>query len=424
MKKALMIILLAAALLPSPCLASSMPNGTASEVSVVITKYEPYPAGPGSYVDVWFKAVVSSRDASNLTFELEPSFPFSIDSSETAVQGFGAISAGSEVVFKYKTKVDEDAVEGTNKLRLKYKTDSIWVSQLFDIDVRTVDAVISVENMFLTPGQIPPGGTAYLSMTLKNLADSLVKDVTVSLDLSSSTIPIGPTGSTAEKKVKSIAAGESEDVLIGLLALPNADAGVYKVPLTLTYYDEVGTSYERSSVISLTVGGEPGIITGVERTDIKGAGESGAVVISLVNPTPVDIKFLTVELGTSADFELISSSSVVYIGDLDSDDIDTAEFYVYVKKSAGNTVSLPVKLAYTDANNNPYVEEVSVGMRLFTADERSSMGIDGGKGLGSFVLLVIAAVLAYFGYRRWKKKGVPSLAGLSHEVWKKPGRSK
>ena len=52
---------------------------------VVSTKYEPYPAEPGEYFDLWLKVRnIGNVEAPDFKFTLKPNYPFSLDPSEVA----------------------------------------------------------------------------------------------------------------------------------------------------------------------------------------------------------------------------------------------------------------------------------------------------------------------------------------------------
>lgn len=109
-------------------------------VYITQLKYDPYPVNPGEYFDLWFKAEKIGRDAINkVTFELVPEYPFSLDSNENATRVYEMNN--EMVLLKYKVRVDKDAVEGTNNIKLKYNIDGVHSTEAyksFDIDV--VDA--------------------------------------------------------------------------------------------------------------------------------------------------------------------------------------------------------------------------------------------------------------------------------------------
>jgi len=111
----------------------SLPN-----IQVKQLKYEPYPVNPGEYFDLWIKAEnVGEEPTENAVFELIPKYPFSLDAGEEALREYGQLGI-KPVVLEYKVRVDEDAVEGTNEIELRYKADaddSVWFYETFEIQV-------------------------------------------------------------------------------------------------------------------------------------------------------------------------------------------------------------------------------------------------------------------------------------------------
>lgn len=85
----------------------------------------PTSAVTGEYVDLLFKIEnLGTEDAENVTFELLPQYPFSLDPGVSAKQYLGTITAldrgDNAYLVKYKLKVDKDAVEGDNEIKIKY----------------------------------------------------------------------------------------------------------------------------------------------------------------------------------------------------------------------------------------------------------------------------------------------------------------
>ncbi len=114
-----------------------------SQIRIDQLKYEPYPVNPGEYFDLWIKVEKTGSDlTSDAVFELLPEYPFSLDSNERAIRSYGKITNFPDdrpIVIKYRIRVDEDAVEGTNTIELKYSADGIsssnWGRNSFDIEV-------------------------------------------------------------------------------------------------------------------------------------------------------------------------------------------------------------------------------------------------------------------------------------------------
>lgn len=143
MKKILLWLVMAALLAGCVSAAYSETNysisyrSSSARIQLTQLKYEPYPVNPGEYFDLWIKVQnTGTSPTENATFELMPEYPFSLDSNENALRNYGELHA-EPAVFHYKVRVDKDAVEGTNKLKLRYRTDNIyeWLTISFDIEV-------------------------------------------------------------------------------------------------------------------------------------------------------------------------------------------------------------------------------------------------------------------------------------------------
>lgn len=96
-----------------------------SYLKATLVNQDPSEANPGEYVNLLFKIENRGTEkAENATLELVPEFPFSLDPGINATQELGTINglqSGNNAFFvKYKLKVDKDAVNGDNEIKLKY----------------------------------------------------------------------------------------------------------------------------------------------------------------------------------------------------------------------------------------------------------------------------------------------------------------
>lgn len=105
-------------------------------IQVSSLKYEPYPVNPGEYVDVWIKAKIGSS-VDYAKFEVIDSFPFTVDDSEDSVREYTDFSG--DVVMHYKIRVDKDAVEDTNELKIKIYSGSSSGS-VYSMDINVANA--------------------------------------------------------------------------------------------------------------------------------------------------------------------------------------------------------------------------------------------------------------------------------------------
>ncbi|MBW2995822.1 COG1361 S-layer family protein [Candidatus Woesearchaeota archaeon] len=382
-----------------------------AKLQVTLISQEPDPAEPGGILDVRFKVEnMGGGGTDNIIFEILPGYPFSLYTG-SAAKSLGSMQAyqnGEEgIIVHYKLRVDESAVEGNNLIDIRYKfgeLSSQWnYVRDFVLRVRTEDIVLLIDDISSIPEIIPPGQRAKLKLTIKNLADSLVKDIKIKLDISSDSIPFVPIRSTTEKKIYQIASKDETILIFDIMAMADADSQAYKVPLDISYYDEAGTSYEKSDIISLIVGDKPDMYIGVDSSEIYGGNKGGKVTVRFVNKGVTDIKFLNIRLKESEDYEIISPAEV-YIGNVDSDDYETADYDLYVK-TREDIVNLPLVVEYMDANNNKYSSVESLELRQYSSSEAKKYGLAKERGIGGAIMfLIVVGGLGIYIWRQ-KKKG-------------------
>jgi hypothetical protein len=375
-------------------------------MEVSIPKYEPYPVEPGSYFDLWVNAQnIGSNDINAAEIKIIPSYPFSLDPTESDTHVTGTLKSGQEEVFKFKVRVDNKAVEGSNTLKLEYKYGGFdAITKDFSVLVQTRNAILGISEIKNTPESFVPGRVSYLDITLENLANSALNGINVKLDLTNGSLPFTVTNTTSEQRISVLEAGEKQTVSFDILTFPSAVSQIYKVPLTITYYDNVGKQYTKNEAIGFTVGDVPVIDLILDKTTIKQANSAGAVTLEVVNRGLAGIKFMTIELMSTNDFVVVSSGKL-YIGKLDSDDTDSFDMNIFVKSTSKSSIELPVHMTYLDSNNKAYDVTEKVQLNLYSGSEISKYGLDGGNNTAYIVVGIIALLgIGWFVYNRWFKK--------------------
>jgi hypothetical protein len=272
--------------------------------------------------------------------------------------------------------------------------------------VRAHDAILAVEKVSSEPAVVTPGEKARLSITLKNYATSALKDVRISLELGTSSntaTPFSPVGSVNEKVISLIDGQSTKTVDFDLLVDPDADSKSYKIPMMTRYSDLLNKNYSKANVVTMIVGGEPEVSVYIDSSTVYTAGNAGDVTVKIVNRGLPDMKFVNLKMGNSDKYKTISPSEV-YLGNIDSDDYETADFRIYAEKSSDKSISIPLTVNYKDANNKDYKKEIVLSLPLYTSSEAKKLGLVAGNGSSSWVFIVILAIAAFFGYRFWKKK--------------------
>jgi len=263
-----------------------------------------------------------------------------------------------------------------------------------------------VDRFITEPGVVAPGSKAKLIIVLKNHATSLLKDIKVVLDLGKSgdeSTPFSPIGSTNEKVVAYIEPESTKSMEFELIADPDAVSKSYKIPISIKYSDTLGRNYSKSNILTIIVGGEPNVSVGIDSSTIYSAGAAGEITIKIVNKGLPDMKFVNVKLDKGDKYRIISPAEV-YIGNIDSDDYETADFKLYVEKTSEKKIVLPLSLQYKDANNKDYKNIMNIELPLYSSSEAKKLGLVQGNGKVTWILLIVLAVAGFFGYRMWKKR--------------------
>jgi len=409
MKKNVLIVLLIIGL--SSCMvyaanATKLPIEDWYNLRITLVNQEPDPVEPGKYVDVRFKIENrGSKNAEDVILELLPEYPFSIDKKSDAIKEIGSVHGRQignlGVIVKYRVRVDENAIEGENILKLRFKVkDSLWVElDDFEINVRTRDALLVVSS--IKPERITQGVITPVTIGFKNLGDSWLRNIEVKLNLGG--IPIAPIGSSNEKVIRELMGKEEKKLTFKLIAEGDADSNIYKIPVETKYLDNVGTRYSKNVSIGLVVGGVPDLSIIIDSSTIYSSGKKGTITVKFVNKGATDIKFLNIKLMKSDSYDAISSDEV-YMGNVDSDDYETAEFDLFVKRTREKKIEIPLEITYNDANNQEYNERVKLALQLYSTSEAKKYGFAKGDGKVGFFIIIVIVVGGFFFYRKWKKK--------------------
>ncbi|MFH1771024.1 MAG: COG1361 S-layer family protein [archaeon] len=391
------VILLIAMLLLSISMVSAI---DATALSATLTRYDPQPAEPGQYVTVYIKLENSGTGtAKNLVLEILPEYPFSLDPGKSNKVYIGSLGNNYHTA-EFTLKVDEKALQGTNKLKVRYNIDEfqkIWSEKELDITVQSGDNVFSISNIETEPTNIAPGSSGKIKVEVENFADIYFSDLSASIDLSSDDLPFAPYNSPTEKSFYQLAPNQKHEFVFNIITSPDAEAGIFKVPLTLTYSDNTGTEFTKTELIGVVVNSIPDITVTVDDTDLLSDNMMGTITLKIVNKGFNDVKFMNLKIKETDDFEILSASSEEYIGNLDSDDFETVEFNIMLKD--GQELEIPLELEYKDMNNNPYTENLAVKLKVYSAKE---LGQSSSKA-GIWFLLIIIVVVGYFIYKQRKK---------------------
>lgn len=392
------VMLLALLALPMASAATSM--------DASISRYEPLPAQPGQYVTVYIELEnIGSEDAPKAAIEIEDAFPFRVLSNDDKLQTIGELKAQRSYIVDARVLVNSEAAVGTNYLKVRFTSDTQsgnWQERLLAIEVKEDDTSLSISEVSTIPETITPGGEGTITLTVKNSQAVTLRNIALQLGLYTTQgsavtdLPFIPTNSATEKKISRLNPGEISQVSFDIKSYPTATPGYYKLPLTMTFFDDQGTETEKTDIIGVVISAVPELKIYIEGKENLQAQSEGTITLKFVNKGINDLKFLDVEVLESDEYSINDNKE--YIGDLDSDDYRSETFTLTPR---GDQINLQVKVSYKDENNKAYE---SVENLVVTCDCEKTNGESNYTTTIVIAVLAIVVLLLLIGRRKKKKR--------------------
>ena len=261
-----------------------------------------------------------------------------------------------------------------------------------------LSSALTIESFSTSPQEVAPGKAIILNIELKNNLEEDAQEISISLDLKD--LPLAPYKSSSEASFDEIKEGKAKEVEFELIAESNAETGTYKIPIDISYKLDNETKIKKSFV-SVVVNSEPELRLSYEGSIIKE--KTNELTIKIVNSGLSEVKLLSLNIEDVSGLKVLNSKQV-YIGDIDSDDFDTAEFNVLVSEKAPSSLSLPVKLSYKDSLNNQKEENINLQIKTYTNEEAIKLGLIKKSNIGMIAFAIIILIILYLVYRRLRKK--------------------
>lgn len=371
-----------------------------------VSTYAPLPAEPGKPLTVWVNVQNIGGEATNINVEFQDTPAFRLLNDRDRSQDISVLGTYSDYLLKYEVFVADDAPVGSRDLMLQYTMDgdSNVYNIKIPIDVKSAEAPISVSSVSMDPKVITPGNNAKLTVAVKNLAKSSnVRDVQVALYLepviSSATVvtdlPFISVNSN-KKSIDRIVPGQTSEFNFELMAYPEAESKIYKLPVIISYKDDFGNNYSTTYLVGVQVNSKPELLLNIESSTVNKNSAQGEVVFNVINKGVNNMKLMTITLNPSEDYEVADPSNTVYLGKVDSDDFQSAKFNVMSK--AQEVIKYNVTLEYRDALNNEFTDNRIVE---YTLREPANGG--GGSPVVTIIIVLLIAAGIFFWVRKRKK---------------------
>ena len=249
--------------------------------------------------------------------------------------------------------------------------------------------------------EINPGKTSKIIISLKSHED--IEDVSVILNLEN--LPFAPFNSTSEYTINEIREDKTKSAEFEIIALNDASSGIYKIPITIIYFESEDKNKEKktkNSLISIVVRLKPIIDVNIEN-DLLLKGKKNEVLVRVTNKGLSNSKFLELEIIESNYFDLLSQKKY-YIGNIDGDDFDSIKINVFFKERIPDSINLPITVFYKDNLNNEYKENFNIPLKVYTENKAVELGLLKKSRIFSYVTGIILVIILYIIYRRLKSK--------------------
>jgi hypothetical protein len=253
---------------------------------------------------------------------------------------------------------------------------------------------------------IYPGEQGKIEVEIENNEDFDIEDVSVQILLASVlpdgtivSLPFSVVGSS-EKSIDDIREDKDESVSFTLKASTDAVPGDYNIPYLIKYFEEdEDEELETQGSFGLRVSAETEIDFAIEVRENGIVGKEGRISLEIINKGLADIKAVSVEIVPEG-FELLSKNKV-FIGTVNSDDTDLANFDVLYKSTKP---VLNAMVSYKDFDNNDQVEHVTLPFKVYTMQEALELGLIQKNTTWVYIVIVAVIIIAWFIWRRIRKK--------------------
>ncbi|MBT3408559.1 hypothetical protein HOK68_00250 [Candidatus Woesearchaeota archaeon] len=350
---------------------------------------------PGDTVDLKFRLQNTGKDTiNNVKIRLEDSNILTfIGEKEFDFGDLYLDIIGSESILFYTTaQVSPNVNSGDHPISVNIISGiskHLWDS--FQLKVEKVTSDIAVRGVTYSNEQLKPGDISKIKIQFHNGNEEGLYNFDVSLNLDN--LKIAPYGSTGRKTIDYIEPNTDFEIEYELIIDPNIESKVYKIPFTYNYKNFDRKEFTENGVFAAVVSNPPSFILNLKETNGLVEENLGSIILDISNTGISELKFLNIKIEESEYYD-IGKSQNEYIGNLDSDDLDSAEFFI--KPNRDGDMSIKFNLFFKDDFNKVYNEQKEINVEVYNRDDAYTLGIIEKKQNWLFVNLTIFAVCFSF----------------------------
>ncbi len=339
---------------------TSLAVANSPALTVTNLRYDPVPVEAGSYFDLWIQVenIAEESHADNLTCEIRPDYPFSLDDNQPTgasigddlyTRRIGRLAPQQEATLQYTVRTDIDAVEGWNSIPVACQSDQhdYWITR--EIEVKVDEGVnLGVGSISSEPLDVKADtDDVRLEISLENNGGADAKSVNTELEL-----PEGFEQSNSyslRDSVGRIDEGGAREAVFYIDVDETVDSGVYYGEMEVNHYsnnEEVVETFE----IPLDVRPSPNLNVEDIRVYPEDLGQSDEAELRFnVRNKGEGADSISARMFTDSDQPIDFDENYDYIGDLDRDSSSEAVFRFTVDEDANlKEYLLDAEIRYID----------------------------------------------------------------------------
>jgi len=379
--------------------------GGGGALKVDITRYEPYPAEIGKYVDVWVNVKnIGGGTAEDVTIELVPKYPFTLDSGANARQNKGSIGTDASAMYEYRLFVATDAKPGIHEITIRYQGEkgATWSEKDFEIKVGTdtLDSrgTLKLDAIKTDPEVLIPGDKGTVTLTLTNTASQYSvtingKDYNTNAQLNEVEL-IGSDGiivtTDSYRNMGVLGPDDSIEISYNVQVSDDAADGTKHLNLALT-----GSSHTYNAKWDIPIRVETAGIKIIPSKPLKLACDGGKIEFDVANTHSSTFTSVSIEPQAVG---ITFTPTEYFIGTMEPDELFTIEFDCEV---TGNSPEAALHL-YAEYQNGNNPHETLLNNRVIEIEQVVPEGNSSTVMIGAALLLVV--VVGAGVYRR-KRRG-------------------
>ncbi|RLG15546.1 MAG: hypothetical protein DRN71_00990 [Candidatus Nanohalarchaeota archaeon] len=236
-------------------LCAATASAIGSQLDITLMRTDPDPVSAGTYFDIILKLEnTGTKEAKNVSVIILPEYPFSLGPGEDAKKDYGTIEIMSPITLRYTLYVDENAIDGLNKLAVAYTTQSgMKVTEDIAIDIESKKISLYVGGLETDPTKLTSDtDSAKLTVEIQNVGDSDAQMVSSELIL-----PDGFKSSTSYSTrymLGTISHDSGKSAIYYIDIDKTVKEGTYPAQILLKYKDTTGSRSEyKEKILDLNI---------------------------------------------------------------------------------------------------------------------------------------------------------------------------